>query len=142
MAQGGYRQPASPSPVAMPGRLSGRTDGGPADPDPLRGSGAYGESKELAGLQSGAPMQSQREPFLAPFSGPGLADPSGRPEEPVTQGADAGPGAGTDALGLSNEDASDLQAILPSLWMLEWLANQPNAMQSTRNMIRRLKSEI
>ena len=140
--RGGYRAPANPSPVPMPGKLSRRTDGGASDPEPLRGDGSYGESKDLAGLQSSAPMQQKREPFLAPFSGPGFADPSNRPFEPVTQGADAGIGAGSEILGLPNEQMDDARVLAKYLPALEFMANRPQASPTLRAAVRAIKGRL
>ena len=53
---GGYRQPSSPSPVSMPGALSRRTDGGPAQTTvPMTGA-AYGENADYNDIQSSAPL--------------------------------------------------------------------------------------
>lgn len=145
MPSGGYRKPGNPAPVSGPGALARRTDGGPGDstPEKLRGDGSYGQSKDLAEIQSGAQMQGQQsDQGLQPYSGAGFDSPSARPGEPVTHGADGGDGAGPEVLGIPDEDAGDVQALVAYLPVLEFMANRPNASPSTRAMIRRIKSRL
>lgn len=139
MASGGYRKPEHPAAVSGPGALSQRTDGGPADKQPMRAlpDAKYGEQKDFQEIQAGAPMEQAAMPPPIPLSAP-----SGRPDEPVTMGADAGAGAGSSILGIPNPDQADLEALLPYLPVLEFIANQPGAAPSTRAAIRRIKSQI
>lgn len=67
---------------------------------------------------------------------------SARPGEPVTAGADAGAGPGSEMLGIPSDQQGDLQAILRYLPTLEFMASQPNASPTTRAMLRRVKSMI
>lgn len=57
-SRGGYRQPGSPAPASGPGSLARRTDGGPADRQPMRVPPGldYGERQEVEQIQRGAPM--------------------------------------------------------------------------------------
>lgn len=137
--RGGYQRPANPAPVSGPGALSARTDGGPADKQPVRPlpNAKYGEGAEFAEAEAGAPMREQQMPQVIP-----LDAPSGMPDVPVTAGADAGDGPGSYALGIPGENQGDLEYILPQLKFLQWFANQPNAAPSTREFIRRVKAEI
>lgn len=139
MPSGGYRRPNDPAPVSGPGRLSQRTDGGPADRQPMRNipDAKYGEQADFRGIEAGAPMAQAPQPQLIP-----LGDASARPDEPVTAGADAGEGPGSEALGLTAPDQAELQAILPYLPALEFIANQPNAAPSTRAFVRTIKSRL
>jgi len=143
MPSGGYRKPTNPAPVSGPGALSRRTDGGPSDPNPKRvtGDGSYGESAELQELQGGAEMHRDAPPSFDPSMATPVNAPSARPDEPVTFGADAGAGAGSEALGLPGDDA-DVRALAAYLPMLERLANSPNATPSTRAFVRRIKSRL
>lgn len=143
MAQGGYRAPSNPAPVSGPGALSQRTDGGPADKQATRRlpNAGYGESKDFESIQGGAPM-AEAPSVPRQFTGIGLGEPSGRPDEPVTAGADAGAGPGSEALGIPNEDTADLQSLVAYLPVLEFMANRPNAHSSTRALVRRLKSML
>ena len=101
--KGGYQPPASPAPVSGPGSLSRRTDGQvQAVPTGL----PYGDATDLAGQESVAPMagtpnvpqpQPQQMAGAAPVPLP-FDRPTERPDEPITQGVDIGPGAGSDIL--------------------------------------------
>lgn len=137
MAQhGGYRKPARPAPVSGPGRLSRRTDGGPAQNVTRLPNAGYGESRDFEQIQNGAPMEAATPipsvgsvPTPTPGAGgigdlaallgggPSVPPPtpltndSQRPAEPVTSGAPAGPGPGPspEVIGPANR-VSDLLA--------------------------------
>ena len=87
MSRGGYRKPKNPAPVSGPGAMSQRTDGGPADPQPMRHvpTDDYGGATEMQDVQQAAPMQGATQPI--PLDAPTL-----NPEEPITAGAPFGPG--------------------------------------------------
>jgi hypothetical protein len=101
--KGGYQPPASPAPVSGPGSLSQRTDGQvQAVPTGM----PYGDASALQGQESVAPLSATPNvpqptptqmggapPVPQPFD-----RPSERPDEPITQGVDIGPGAGSDIL--------------------------------------------
>lgn len=112
---------------------------------------AYGEQKAYQEAQGGAPM-SGGTPSPGPGPGQGGAPPvevtpfgapSARPDEPVTSGADAGPGPGLASLGLADPDEQltqqDLAQIEAYLPYLEWMASLPNAQPGTRAYVRRIK---
>lgn len=154
MPSGGYRKPGSPAAVSGQGSLSQRTDGGPADKQAVRSlpDAGYGEQAEFRGVQQSAPIGKAQAPGAA--SGaltPGgslplpLDAPSARPDEPVTFGADAGAGAGMEALGLLNEDRlaeNDLKSLLKILPTLQYMADSsPNVPTSTLALIRYLRSQ-
>jgi hypothetical protein len=96
-ARGGYRRPRHPAPVSGPSKHSKRTDGGPGTTLKqaaryMQGN-EYGESKELNDLASSADLAAapgvQDAPRPQVSDGPrtpGLADPTQRPDEPVTAG--------------------------------------------------------
>jgi len=96
---GGYRQPNNPAPVSAPGALSQRTDGGAIDgmtqPQQRYTGFAYGENQAIQEQQSGASMAGN--PFPSMNITP-LSAPTTRPDEPVTNGINSGPGAGTEAM--------------------------------------------
>ena len=110
MPSGGNRTPANPAPSSGPGALSQRTDGGPASKQAARyiAGGDYGDAG-LMGIQQGAPMAATPTPQPQPVQmqqqkqGPQvvpLTAGTQRPDEPITSGADAGPGPGSASLGL------------------------------------------
>jgi hypothetical protein len=96
---GGYRQPNNPASVSGPGSLSQRTDGGAIDgmmqPQGQYTGFAYGENQAIQQQQSGASMAGSPFPTMniTPLSAPTM-----RPDEPVTNGINSGPGAGTEAM--------------------------------------------
>lgn len=137
---GGYRKPEKPAAVSGPGKYSQRTDGGPGK-QPVREmtGGSYGEGKELADLQSAAPM-SDTSGLPAPSGGmefPGV-DMSGitqlgadteRPYEPITSGADYGPGPGSATSWSPADDIMKLKKYLP---LIQPLADQEDVPDSVR----------
>lgn len=114
---GGYRKPTHSAPVSGPGALSRRTDGQvKAVPTGM----AYGDHQALMQQESTAPMSadpSTPTPNIpAPAGGSGapaqagpplvpIGAPSQRPNEPVTHGADIGPGAGPEVLPMQHTDS-------------------------------------
>ena len=104
---------------AGPGKYSTRTD------NLQMGSTAYGEGKETAAINTGAPKSKTRgiaddvggRPVtnVAPQSElTSLYAPSQRPDEPATTGVDIGPGAGTEALMMAKpaDKLSDTLALM------------------------------
>ena len=105
--------------VSGPGRLSRRTDKGPQQVNAKMTGMAYGENKDFMEIQEGASMAATAQPkrtAKTPQSAP--AGPMGamgggnplfsetqRPNEPVTAGADFGPGAGPAPMGRSNQNS-------------------------------------
>lgn len=150
---GGKRRPNRPAPVSGPGSLSRRTDGGPAQPARYVSGLPYGEGQEFMDLQSSAPMSasptaqtptmrfsgaSEGSPSLVPLSAP-----TQRLDEPVTAGADAGPGPDSGVLGLGNAESTDMARAAAQMTeympALLFLAAQPTTSPETRNLIRRLR---
>ena len=115
MPRGGYRQPENPSPVSLPGALSSRTDGGaiegmqPAQVQAEYTGMPYGENKSVNDQQSQAPMAATAPTPRAPVVP--LDAPTQRPDEPLTHGINAGPGAGSEALVLPNMGPSLVDTI-------------------------------
>jgi hypothetical protein len=106
--------------VSGPGKFAKRTDL-EYKPD------AYGDGVQYEAEKAGAPLaQAPKSPMLseaprvpADSSMPapiGLFEPTQRPDEPITQGIDIGPGAGSEILGTARtvEKLSDtLAKLLP-----------------------------
>lgn len=140
---GGYRRPSNPAPVSGPGALSRRTDGGPTQAPMVASGGPYGSRAEMEALQSASPLQGGGG--AAPTPGPTpvpLDAPTQNPNEPVTAGADAGPGIGAFAAGIkSDRDVSDEQ-LRPLVRSLELIANLPGSNAETRSFVRNLKARL
>lgn len=146
---GGARVPRNPAPVSGPGAASARTDGGPSQPVRSLPDAGYGESKEFRELQQGAPLATG--PAGPSGGGGGGGNPlaslipmdaaSQFPDEPVTNGAEFGDGAGMDALGIPQDDVSERRADVASLHpgmvraMLQASAS-PGASPSFKRLVR------
>lgn len=152
---GGYRKPTNPAPVSGPGKLSKRTDGGPGGPQPKQPirpvtGMPYGEGEEMRAIQGGAPMAAAPEmggggPAVQPADLSGvmpLDAPSGRPDEPVTAGANAGPGPGLDALALGGDQDPGVQYLRSILPSLELMANQSQASNAFKQFVRRVRAAM
>lgn len=137
---GGYRRPSQPAAVSGPGALSARTDGGAASqPVMVAPGGAYGDRQAMEAIQSGAPMAEAQAPRPMP---PGLMDPTGRPEEPITAGAEIGPGMGPQAAGIKSDFDITNDKLRPIVHSLEILANLPQSNPETRAYVRALKARL
>lgn len=137
---GGYRAPAKPAPVSGPGKLSRRTDGQPMQSLP---DAAYGEQKTYRQDQAGAPM-SEANPVGGPAVSPldmsrvvPMSAGSAFPDEPVTAGADAGPGASSAVL--RGQGSPDFAAVVGLLPTLEIMASMPDASESFRQYVRAVR---
>lgn len=140
-------QPSNPAPVGLPGALSQRTDGGPADRQPMRSlpDAAYGEQKAFHDLQAAAPMAADSGP--APRPPAGLFDPTSRPEEPVTSGIASGPGDGPepspqapDQDAMFKADAAALAGVLPELMRSAGKADAPMGFVQFVRQLRNLQA--
>lgn len=114
----------------------------------------YGENSQFQSLQQGAALSASPGPTGTSFSPDSLppnpaassvvpfSAPTGRPDEPVTSGASLGAGPGTSALGIQpgQVERQDANKISRSLPLFEMLANQPDALPSTRIMVNLLKA--
>lgn len=158
MASGGYRKPTNPAPVSGPGALSRRTDTQPKMQIP---DAAYGEQAAMQSIQGGAPMLGGQQsgtpsPAAVPSSGggggeplpvTGFGEPSQRPDEPVTQGAALGPGAGPGILGPQVDptlqvDRQDAMRLSTHLRALQFMANQPGASDALTRYVRQIKTLV
>lgn len=113
---GGYRTPASPAAVSGPGALSQRTDSAP----PGEFSGLpYGENKAINDQMDAAPTQpgqpgqggARSAPGGARLPQGGVFGATGRPDEPMTAGVDAGPGPGATQPVLGPDPHQNLRAL-------------------------------
>lgn len=146
---GGYRKPSQPAAVSGPGALSQRTDGGPTMDLP---NAKYGEAKDFAEIQSGAPMPGRQQAQGAPSGGGqgaaslmSLLAPTQNPDQPVTAGANAGPGPDASGIGLPSQEteAQDLRRRYgPLVPLLIRKAAEPRSSQQFRDQVRYLLSVI
>lgn len=145
---GGYRRPSNPAPTSGPGKLSRRTDGGPADQGQrIASGGGYGDRKDMEEIQSGAAMQGGGNPggdMGLPAGGPApvpLSADSQRPDEPVTAGAPVGAGIGPEAAGIASDQEAAAAQMRPLVTSLEYIANLPGSNPATRAFVRALKAQ-
>lgn len=129
-----------------PGKFSQRTDKAVSEANRNLPNADYGEQAQYQQAQQG--MQSQAPSAPAPsfsdmFGDPsanviGLGEPSTMPDVPVTDGADAGPGAGSEALSSTQGGTADkLRAWLPAL---QYMADTGNS-DSARNLVRQIQAQ-
>ena len=128
---------------AGPGKFSTRTD------KLELGSTAYGEGVETQAIKSGAalastpnvkgtPASAVRQAALTP-----LYAPTERPETPITEGIDIGPGAGSEALMMRQEDDTNFRtAISEYMPVLNFISDQPNTSPETRAAIKKLMDNL
>lgn len=121
----------------------------------------WGEAKAFREQQQGAPLGAPPAPTGAVSGAPGasaaplvaasaasaripLTEPSQRADEPVTFGAELGPGPGPevmglDAVSLKREDVERHRSYLP-VYMFQ--ASQPDATPAFRNWVRSIRAVI
>jgi hypothetical protein len=128
---------------AGPGKFSTRTD------KLELGSTAYGEGKETQAIKSGAALASTPDVKGTPASAVRQADitplyaPTQRPETPITEGIDMGPGAGSEALMMRQEDDTNFRtAISEYMPVLNFISDQPNTSPETRAAIKKLMDNL
>jgi hypothetical protein len=137
---GGYRRPTNPAPVSGPGAHSRRTDGQPTMDLP---NAQYGENAAFQEAQAGAKIDNSGVQAAAQqgaqMAVTPLGAPTAMPDVPVTNGADYGPGEGTQALGgMPNvqADAQHLAQYLPALIDMAEQDDTPPGMKTwVRNII-------
>lgn len=134
------------TPVSGPGQFSKRTDKAVGQANRSLPNADYGEQAAYQEQLSGAPMaHGQGVPDLSSmFDGAadgvvGLGEDTTMPNVPVTDGADSGPGVGSEILagGQSNEAIAKLRAWLPAL---EYMADSGNS-DAARNLIRQIQAQ-
>ena len=105
---------------------------------------AYGEQKTFREIQQGAPMSSATPAALRGGGGgvsfTGLGEKSQWPTTPVTDGAQFGPGAGTEAIGapVANPDRQDAEFLRQYLPVLVSIADRDDTPPSTKRWVRRV----
>ncbi len=134
--------------VSGPGQFSKRTDKAVGEANRNLPNAGYGEQAAYKEQRQGAPMAKDaggNVDFASLFGDPssrvvGLNEPSQLPGTPVTDGAAMGPGAGEEALGLTDQRMADMEGLAPYLPVLEFMANQPGASWAMRNVVRKVKA--
>ena len=134
----------NPGAVSGPGPQSKRTD---LPPKPAGQAArklpnaAYGEQQQFQADQAGAPMAQARNPMAGVVP---LFAPTNRPSEPVTAGIDAGPGPGSEVLGLKtpvDTQLQDLSVLAKYMPMFETFADSPESSGTTKAFIKYLRSQ-
>ena len=102
----------------------------------------YGQGQALMQQQASAPMAKGSTPApsvlgLPPI--PQLTDPTQMPDQPVTAGADAGPGPGTEALQIPSNmtpDNSQFNRTIDSYYpVLSFINSRPSTSAETRQVL-------
>jgi|SRR5881409_3228810 len=135
------------TPVSGPGQFSKRTDKAVGQANRSLPNADYGEQAQYQQQLQGAPMaqdQGGGQGFSSMFGDPsqnvvGLGEDTTMPDVPVTDGADSGPGAGSEVLPGGQPDAniSKLRAYLPAL---EYMADNGNS-DAARNLVRQIQAQ-
>ena len=134
----------NPGAVSGPGPQSKRTD---LPPKPAGQAArklpnaAYGEQQQFQADQAGAPMAQARNPMAGVVP---LSAPTNRPSEPVTAGINAGPGPGSEVLGLKtpvDTQLQDLSVLAKYMPMFETFADSPESSGTTKAFIKYLRSQ-
>lgn len=138
------------TPVSGPGQFSKRTDKAVSAANRSLPNAEYGEAAQYQEQMAAAPLANTQ----VDVSGMNFADLFGNPADrvtpldadttmpdvPVTDGADAGPGAGSEVLSSTQQTATNYMAsYLPAL---EFIANQPGSSDAARNLVRNLKGML
>jgi hypothetical protein len=151
-------QANKPAMTSGPGAMSRRTDGGSASKQAIRYAAGEPGAEDFVNLQSQAPMSKTPDVKSMPPSQVAqaaqqgqpqqaipLGAPSQLPNEPVTHGADAGPGMGSDGLILpkptdprQNDVNSLVARYLPDL---QAATNIPGVPDSYRRFVNYLSSQ-
>lgn len=123
-----------------PGPFSKRTDRQGIKKLPNAG---YGEQKEFQAQQQAAPMakaaQSNPMASVIPFNAP-----TQRPDEPVTAGVDAGPGPGSEALGMKSPidtQLEDLNRLAKYMPLMMQFADSPQSSGTMKAFVKYLRSQ-
>jgi hypothetical protein len=130
----------NPGAVSGPGKFSKRPDI-PAQGAKRLPNAAYGEQKDFLAQQAGAPMAKSANPLGSVIP---LSAQTNRPYEPVTAGVDAGPGPGSEVLGLkapSDVQVGDLTALQKYLPLMMQYADSPNSTGTMKAFVKYLRSQ-
>lgn len=137
------------TPVSGPGQFSKRTDKAVGEANRSLPNADYGEQAAYQEQLQGAPMAEAQDVTGMNFNDlfgsasegvVGLGEESGMPELPVTDGADAGLGAGSEVLSSTNKVANSYVATY--LPVLQFIAGREGSSDAARNLVRVLKSKL
>ena len=131
----------NPGEVSGPGSLSKRTDLPPSQGAKKLPNAAYGEQKQFQMDQAGAPMAKTPDISAGVI---GLGEPTRRPNEPVTAGVDAGPGPGSEILGLkstADQQVEDLSMLAKYMPLMAQFADSPNSTGTMKAFVKYLRSQ-
>jgi len=134
----------NPGAVSGPGRGAKRSDLPPKPAGQVARkmpNAAYGEQQQFQAEQAGAPMAQSNNPMANVVP---LSAPTNRPSEPVTAGVDAGPGPGSEILGLKtpvDTQLQDLSVLAKYMPMFEAFADSPESSGTTKAFIKYLRSQ-
>ena len=127
--------------VSGPGPYAKRTDL-QYSPDTYGAGVQYDAEKAGAPLAKTGGVKLSQAPVVSAGApaGVGLFDPTQRPDEHVTHGADIGPGAGSEALMMSKpaDDSNFRMTIEAAKPVLSYIADLPNTSPETRAAIKEL----
>jgi hypothetical protein len=132
----------NPGAVAGPGKLTKRTDLPPKQGIKRLPNPAYGEQKEFMGQQAAAPMAAAGNPLggnVVPLNAP-----TQRPNEPVTAGVDAGPGPGSEILGMKtpiDTQLQDLSVLAKYMPLMAQFADSPQSSGTMKAFVNYLRSQ-
>lgn len=136
------------TPVSGPGQFSKRTDKAVGEANRSLPNADYGEQAQYQEQLQGAPMAQDVTGmnFNDLFGNPaaqviGLNEESAMPDIPVTDGADAGAGAGSEVLSSSNQASPELAQLSSYLVALEFMANVGQS-DAARNLVQKIKYSL
>lgn len=116
-------------------------------------SDQYGQGAAQERAQQAVPLPKMGPPPPSPGGGPSmtpgavpLTAPSGRPNEPITEGASFGPGSTLADLSLPQPQPAvppvDPKMFTAYLPQLEAIASMPDSNPATRSLVRRLRAAL
>lgn len=149
--RGGQRTPRDPAPVSGPGKLGRRTDGGPSAAPPVsdapvarHGEGPVTEAIEQAGPGARGPAAGGGG---RPGGGgvavpPSIGDPFAPSDDPAADPFEQPSRPDPAAQRRQSDQFLDTMMIGPALPVMEAVASRPNSSQATRNIVRRMRSQL
>ena len=131
----------NPGAVAGPGKLTKRTDLPPKQGIKRLPNPAYGEQQQFMQQEAAAPMAKAQNPMGSVIP---LGAPTQRPNEPVTAGVDAGPGPGSDVLGMKSPidvQLQDLSTLAKYMPLMAQYADSPQSSGTMKAFVNYLRSQ-